>query len=175
MEWFFIGWIVLSILCGVYASSKGRSGVRFFFLALCLSPLIGFIAAAIASPNVKKQDDKKLQDGQLKKCPFCAELVKQEAKVCRFCNREFPSEAVIGFNRDQWNTTNEGRQAGAVNEDALINLIHNAYGKGEKFNEFFLCEKLIERFPNAPFAEEAKNRIEAFKKVFDEKYHSTKT
>lgn len=31
---------------------------------------------------------KKNKQSQLKKCPFCAEEIKSEAKVCRFCNRE---------------------------------------------------------------------------------------
>jgi hypothetical protein len=26
----------------------------------------------------------------LRKCPFCAEMVKKEAKVCRFCQRDLP-------------------------------------------------------------------------------------
>jgi hypothetical protein len=29
-------------------------------------------------------------DGQTKACPFCAETIKQAAKVCRFCGRESP-------------------------------------------------------------------------------------
>lgn len=29
-------------------------------------------------------------DGRTKRCPFCAETIKQAAKVCRFCGRELP-------------------------------------------------------------------------------------
>lgn len=32
-------------------------------------------------------------DGPTKVCPFCAETIKQAAKVCRFCNRELSDEA----------------------------------------------------------------------------------
>ncbi len=30
--------------------------------------------------------------GVMKECPFCAEIIKAKAKVCRFCNRELPVE-----------------------------------------------------------------------------------
>ncbi len=43
-----ITWIILSALCGVYASSKGRSGMGYTFLSMLLSPVIGFIVVAIA-------------------------------------------------------------------------------------------------------------------------------
>ncbi len=32
-------------------------------------------------------------DGPSKVCPYCAETIKQAAKICRFCGRELPVEA----------------------------------------------------------------------------------
>jgi hypothetical protein len=35
----------------------------------------------------------KTDEGETKVCPFCAETIKQAARVCRFCGRELPMTA----------------------------------------------------------------------------------
>jgi len=84
----FIIWLIFAVLVGAYASSKGRSGVGFFLIAVLLSPLIGFIIAAIVQPIRANTEAKALETGDVKKCPNCAELVKAEARLCKHCHSE---------------------------------------------------------------------------------------
>ena len=52
---FILLWVIFCIVPAMIASGKGRSGMGFFLLSLFLSPLIGLIAALIASPAQKPQ------------------------------------------------------------------------------------------------------------------------
>lgn len=58
----FIIWLVLSILCGMYAGKLNRSGFGYFALACFLSPIVGFVALLVLGDNAivpSKIDDKK--------------------------------------------------------------------------------------------------------------------
>lgn len=85
----FLVWIIFSVLVGVYASSKGHHGPRYFLVSILLSPLIGFIIAAVQKPDRAYVAKK---SGQ-KKCPRCAEFVQGEALVCRYCGHNFPANS----------------------------------------------------------------------------------
>ena len=73
-------WLLLCYAVTVYAGKKGRSQIGFFLLSLFLSPLVGFILVAVGSSNPQRMG--------LKKCPACAEFVKDEAAKCRFCGSD---------------------------------------------------------------------------------------
>lgn len=58
---------------------------------------LGALVMRNAARRGRKQHVETLDEmtsGQ-RKCPFCAELIKAEAKICRFCQRELPGTAAI--------------------------------------------------------------------------------
>ena len=83
----FVFWVALSVAVGVFASSRGRSGVGWFFLSLLISPVLGLLflavtrdlssgATASAGPS----------EATHVRCPACAEWVFPEAAVCKHCS-----------------------------------------------------------------------------------------
>jgi ribosomal protein L37AE/L43A len=94
-------WIGFSILASVVAANKGRSALGFFFLALLLSPLIGLIAALVVSPNRNEVEKRQIENGDMAKCPFCAELIRAEARVCKHCGKELASPEMTPT-AEQW-------------------------------------------------------------------------
>ncbi|QHG91422.1 zinc ribbon domain-containing protein [Sulfurimonas sp. CVO] len=80
----YVSWLILAILVGVYAKGKGKSGFLYFILSVILSPLVGFLIAIISGDN----EEELVEQGKKRKCSNCGELIRPEAKVCKFCNSE---------------------------------------------------------------------------------------
>lgn len=92
VEFFFI-WLIIAIICGVVASSKGRSGIGWFLLGFLFSFFALILVALL--PSLKgKPGEEVVSPGTHGKCPDCAEVVRLEAKVCKHCGKRFePAKA----------------------------------------------------------------------------------
>lgn len=87
---FLIGLIYLAHLIAKYAERNGLSYTPIFLLGLVTSPIIQVIVTLIMESNVKRNSQTTTY-GKNRKCPFCAEYIKKEAVICRFCNRDLPA------------------------------------------------------------------------------------
>ena len=66
-----VGWVELLIIL---------AGVFLLIFALVVVGLVVFLARRQRSASAGRQP-----------CPYCAELIKPEAKVCRYCGRDLPA------------------------------------------------------------------------------------
>jgi hypothetical protein len=87
--------IGFAILSAIAANAKNRDPVGWFFIGF-LFGIFGLAAALIvakvdpsSSPNNSGTSMAFDASTMNKKCPDCAEMVKLEARVCRFCHRQF--------------------------------------------------------------------------------------
>jgi hypothetical protein len=87
--------LIIAALIGLIPASiargKGRSfGLWWFYGAMLF--IVALPHALLLKPDQGAIDERFLSEGN-KKCPYCAELIRREAVVCRFCGRDQPVTA----------------------------------------------------------------------------------
>lgn len=90
----------LALIPAFIASSKGHSFFLWWLYGIALL-IFAFPHALLVSKNVKALEKKSIEDGSMRQCPACAEVVKVEAVVCRFCQRDLPTVEVVPKTREQ--------------------------------------------------------------------------
>ncbi|MCA9910356.1 MAG: zinc ribbon domain-containing protein [Anaerolineae bacterium] len=85
-------WLLFGIATAIIASNKGLNGCGWLIVGVLLGP-IGLILVLVVSRDESAAERNAIKSGNMKKCPYCAELVKSEAIVCRYCGKNLVSSS----------------------------------------------------------------------------------
>ena len=73
-----VGWVILAVLIGWWASQWGRGAGRWFLLAVIFSPLVAGIALLVVGVSNPKRP-----------CPVCGTAVPIGVTVCASCGYDY--------------------------------------------------------------------------------------
>ena len=131
--------VIFGALSAIAVKNKNRDQFGWFFIGFFFG-IFGLIASLIVD---KIESENRLNkellsfdlDQQTKKCPDCAEVIKLEAKICRFCRHQFSDdeisaliiEAKIEFiNRQSFNSQ-QGQVVGNENDVNKLTKEYSSY------------------------------------------------
>lgn len=84
-----------SLIAGI-AVSKGRTWTPFFVMSLFFPLVMWIIVSVITTDQATATKGTRV-------CPFCAERIREEAVLCRFCGREIQAGEVIAHKQEPKN------------------------------------------------------------------------
>ena len=95
--------LVIAIIPAAIAKSKGRNFGLWYLYGVALW-IVALIHSILLKQEVNQTSRETITGISQKKCPYCAEFIKTEAKVCRFCGKQQPEN--LGEDNNQPADTN---------------------------------------------------------------------
>ncbi|MCJ7578208.1 MAG: QueT transporter family protein, partial [candidate division Zixibacteria bacterium] len=105
--------IILGLITAIIARRRGRN-FWIWWLFGSLTLILALIFVLILEPKKRKIEKRLIATREYRRCPFCAELVNIEAKVCLHCNREISPAGEIPEGESISQTTKYISQVGII-------------------------------------------------------------
>lgn len=91
MEFLLIA-IVLGLIPALIAQSKGRSFIGWWIYGVLLF-IIALVHSLVIRKDIKAEENELMTFDGMKKCPYCAELIKKEAIKCKHCGSDLSASS----------------------------------------------------------------------------------
>lgn len=83
--------LAIAIIPAAIAKSKGRSFALWYIYGVALW-IVALIHSIVLKEDASQTTKESITGSTLKKCPYCAEFIKQEATVCRYCGKDLAQD-----------------------------------------------------------------------------------
>ncbi|MBA4389307.1 MAG: hypothetical protein C0404_15150 [Verrucomicrobia bacterium] len=154
-------WFLFGIVSAVAANSRGRSGCGWFITGVLLGPFGLILVLVLPKQNVDAVNVADIS-AELKKCPFCAEMVRAEAIRCRYCGADISSVVNTATSMTQHDKYIQDLQS--TNPNTRETAVSALGRMGGDARDSIQALELLTKDPNSSVRDRARWAIEEIKR-----------